>query len=148
MINSNSIAESDVNTNLKECYMKKLILIAAAIFFASYTTVNAATPTAVATWVAPTAYTDSTALPASQIAQYTVSYGTTTGGPYTNTVNVLPVNGVVPTTVTITGLTVGTWYFVVTATATNGMVSANSNEASKNIVTTAAPNPPTILTIR
>jgi hypothetical protein len=73
MLNSNSIAESDVNTNLKECYMKKLILIAAAIFFASYTTVNAATPTAVATWVAPTAYTDSTALPASQIAQYTVA---------------------------------------------------------------------------
>ena len=128
--------------------MRKLILIATAIFFVSYTTVNAATPAAVATWVAPTAYTDSTALPASQIAQYTVSYGTTAGGPYTNSVNVLPVNGVVPTTVTITGLTVGTWYFVVTATATNGVTSANSNEASKTIVTVAAPNAPTILTIK
>jgi hypothetical protein len=128
--------------------MKKLILIATAIFFVSYTTVNAATPAAVATWVAPTAYTDTTVLPASQISYYTVSYGNTTGGPYTNSVQVLPVNGVAPTTVTVTGLTVGTWYFVVTATATNGVTSANSNEASKTIVTVAAPNAPTILTIK
>jgi hypothetical protein len=131
--------------------MKKLIYIAITVtLFLSglVSAVTPATPSAVANWTAPTTYTDNTALPANQLAQYTVSYGNASGGPYTNTISVLPVNGVVPTTVTITGLTVGTWYFIVTATATNNMVSANSNEVSKTIVTTAAPNPPTILTIK
>jgi hypothetical protein len=127
--------------------MKKLIyvLLTAALFVSAL--VSAVTPrtfSAVVTISAPTQYVDGTSLPASQISQYTVNYGTTTGGPYPNIMNIYSVNGVIPTTVTVTGLTVGTWYFVVTATATNGMVSANSNEASKNIVTTSAPNPPTI----
>jgi len=129
--------------------MRKLILaLFAALLVLPNLVAQAATPTALANWTAPTAYTDTTVLPASQIAYYTVSYGNTSGGPYTNSVQVLPVNGTVPTTVTITGLTLGTWYFVVTATATNGVTSANSNEASKTILTVAAPNAPTILTIK
>lgn len=131
-----------------ECYMKKFIYVAFIALFSSELAEATTTPSAIANWTATTTYTDNTALPASQLIQYTVSYGNTAGGPYPNTINVLPVNGVIPTTVTITGLTVGTWYFVVTATATNGLTSANSNEASKVIVTTAAPNPPTILTIK
>jgi hypothetical protein len=131
--------------------MKKLIYVAltAALFVSGL--VSAATPAAslaIASWTAPTTYTDNTTLPANQLAQYTLSYGNVSGGPYPNTINVLPVNGVIPTTITITGLTVGTWYFIVTATSTNGMTSANSNEASKTIISSAAPNPPTILTIK
>ena len=128
--------------------MKKFIYVAFIALFFSELAEATTTPSAIANWTATTTYTDNTALPASQLTQYTVSYGNTSGGPYPNTVSVLNVNGVIPTTVTITGLTVGTWYFVVTATATNGLTSANSNEASKVIVTTAAPNPPTILTIK
>ena len=131
--------------------MKKLIYILLTATFFLSGLVSAATPptfSAVVTLAAPTTYTDNTTLPANQLAQYTLSYGNVSGGPYPNTINVLPVNGVIPTTITITGLTVGTWYFIVTATATNGMTSANSNEASKTIISSAAPNPPTILTIK
>lgn len=101
-----------------------------------------------ASWTAPTTYTDGSALSGSQITSYTVYYGTTAGGPYPNSLVVPSVSGTTPTTATISNLGVGTWYFVVTVTTTNGMTSVYSNQASKIILPSAAPNAPTVLTIK
>jgi fibronectin type 3 domain-containing protein len=67
---------------------------------------------------------------------YTVSYGTSSGGPYTQTVSV---NGA---SATVTGLANGTaYYFVVSATGTGG-TSANSTQASASPLL-PAPGAPT-----
>ena len=95
---------------------------------------------AVATWTTPTTYTDMSALPASQIASYNVYYGTTSGGPYTNVVNISGANN----STTIANLAVGTWYFVATVVSTNGLESAYSNQASKVILSSAKPSAVTI----
>jgi len=63
------------------------------------------------------------------ITGYTVFWGTTSGGPYTNNSGVLAAGTKL---YTITGLTAGTTYFVVVQadTAISGCVSANSAETS------------------
>jgi hypothetical protein len=116
--------------------MKKYILAALMLFVSGV----AIAGQAVASWTTPTTYTDLTALPASQIASYNVYYGTTSGGPYTNVVNISGANN----TTTIANLAVGTWYFVATVVATNGLESAYSNQASKVILSSAKPSAVTI----
>jgi hypothetical protein len=116
--------------------MRKVIL-ALALSFISF---SAMAGQAVATWTTPTTYTDMSALPASQIASYNVYYGTTSGGPYTNVVNISGANN----TTTIANLAVGTWYFVATVVSTNGLESAYSNQASKVILSSAKPSAVTI----
>lgn len=59
---------------------------------------------------------------------YKVKRGTTSGGPYTQIRQ-----GVTQTSYTDRGLAAGTYYYVVTAVAGDGLESANSNEASATV---------------
>lgn len=78
------------------------------------------------TWDAPTTNVDGT--PLTDLAGYKVYFGTASGvyGPAVDVKNV--------TVHTVTGLSEGIKYFVVTAYDTSGNESAYSNEVSKNIV--------------
>jgi hypothetical protein len=68
---------------------------------------------------------------------YNVWWGNVSGGPYPNKRNVGNV-----TTTTITGLSIGTYYFVCTAYNASNANSVNSNEVPATI-----PNPPAHVTI-
>lgn len=72
------------------------------------------------------------------ITGYKVFWGTTSGGPYTSNSGVIPT---LPRNYTITGLSVGTTYFIVVValSAVPGCQSANSSEVS-GTTTGAAPN--------
>jgi len=93
---------------------------------------------AILTWSHPTTYEDGTPLPVSEILGTIVYYGTTAGGPYTTSVSV-PAPA---TTVTITNLAKGNWYFVATCIATNNLESIKSNEVVKSIGSTSKPRAP------
>lgn len=93
---------------------------------------------AIVSWDPPTTYEDGSPLAPSEIQSYTVYYGTTPSGPYGFSTSVA---GTV-TTVTLSGLTAGNWYFVARVKATNGLESANSNEVVKSVVSTSKPKPP------
>lgn len=81
------------------------------------------------TWTPPDTRADGTALPIDQIDGYKVYYGTTTGN-YTNTVDVA---GGATTSITISGLAVGTYYIVMTTVDTAGKESAYSSEVVKTV---------------
>ena len=83
------------------------------------------------TWKAPTQYNDNTPLAISDIASYTLYYGTAPGM-YTQTPINIPNPGSTPVSLTIS-LAPGTYYFVVSATDTLGYESAESSELSKTI---------------
>jgi hypothetical protein len=85
------------------------------------------TGTATLTWTAPTANTDGTAVTA--LRGFTIYYGTTQGA-LTQSVFV---SGATTTTYEFTGLNPGTWYFAMTADATDGTQSGQSNIGSKTI---------------
>jgi len=78
-------------------------------------------------WTAPVARADGTALSLSEIAGYTVYYGTSAGD-YSNSIDV---NGVSSTSVTITSLPVGTYYVVATTRDLNGRESLRSSMVTK-----------------
>lgn len=83
-------------------------------------------------WIAPTANTDGSAL--TNLASYHVSYGKTSGGPYT-------LQTTVPATqlaVNIKPPSAGLWFFVVQAINSNGVESAFSAQGSK-LIRLAAP---------
>ena len=115
--------------------MKKVIiacLMVVALFSIAY-----AAGTATVTWTAPTQYVDGTALPASDIAVFTVYHGTAPGN-YTEKVTVL---GTAAKTYAYSSLPTGTHYFTVTATtiaAKGGLESAYAPEASK-VISAVAP---------
>lgn len=99
------------------------------------------------TWTNPTAYTDGTALPATDITQTRIEYGTCTSvTPPTFGVKSGEVistgNG---TTATIKSPTPGT-YCIQAKTTAKGVESAPSGVVTKQIVQ-PAPNPPTAVTI-
>jgi fibronectin type 3 domain-containing protein len=73
---------------------------------------------------------------ASGATSYTVSYGTTSGGPYPTTVT-----GLTGTGTTINGLTGGTTYYFIVTALNNSSSSAPSNQASTAPL--ALPNVPT-----
>ena len=114
--------------------MKKLL--ATLLLFSG----SAFAGTASLTWTAPTQYDDGSTLPASEISSYKIYYGTASGV-YSGFITV-------PSTTTsyvVNNLNAGaTYYFVVTATATNLQESPYSNEASKTIPT-KKPRAPTSL---
>jgi len=130
--------------------MRKLLLSLCTLMFFGATVLSSAQSTtilptqALLTWVAPTTNTDGSTL--AGITTYNIYYGTTSGGPYSNKVSVA---GTALTT-TITNLTNGTWYFVATAVAQDGVESAYSNQVSKTISLSATPTPnaPGILTVQ
>lgn len=92
----------------------------------SINVVQAATGSASLSWTAPTTNSDGTAL--TNLAGYRVHYGTTTAMTQTAQVSTAGV-----TTYTLGNLTSGTWYFAVSAYASNGTESTLSNTASKTI---------------
>jgi len=93
---------------------------------------------AVVSWDPPLLYEDGSSILAGEVTKYTVLYGQTDGGPYAYSVDV---PGDV-TTATITGLAKGAWYFVATATTSNGMTSGYSNQAAKSVQGSSKPRPP------
>ncbi len=93
-------------------------------------TVNASAPepgTATLSWVAPTENTDGT--PLTDLAGYRVHYGTSSDA-LTQTIDV---SGATATSLIVTGLDPGTYYFAVTALTSSGQESAPSDTASKTI---------------
>lgn len=95
-------------------------------------------------WSSPTTYEDSTPMPASDIKNYKIYYGSKSGGPYQFVVTV-PGN---TNTMQITNLTNGTWYFVATTVSTQDSESAPTPEVSKTINLIRKPRAPVNFTIQ
>lgn len=116
--------------------MKKLNIFLMSMLFALSQTAWAGN--ANASWTAPTEYEDGSALPGSSIKNYKIYYGNTAGGPYQFSITI-PGN---TTTVEVTNLTNGTWYFVATTITIEDTESAPSSEVSKVINTIRKPRAP------
>jgi hypothetical protein len=89
------------------------------------------------TFDAPTAFTDSSALPSSGIAKYEYGFSQTKGGPYTKIVVdtdfTADANGKQTAQVDVSGFAFGTWYVAARDTTTaqfGGATSVWSNEIS------------------
>lgn len=78
-------------------------------------------------WVAPTTNVDGS--PLTNLAGYRVRYGASTG----SLNQVVDISNPGTTTVTITGLTAGTWYFTLASYTNVGVESAQTSPASKTI---------------
>lgn len=77
-------------------------------------------------WAAPTQREDNSALAINDIARYTIYYGTTSGQHSSQTTTTSDSH-------TITGLPVGTYYFAITTTDTDGRESQHSTEIAITI---------------
>lgn len=104
----------------------KRIIAAILLMLPGFALAN--TYTAVLEWDVPTQYEDGTPLAPGEILGYTVHYGTTSGS-YSNT---LPV-GAGSTSVDVSGLSPGTWYFALTVTSTELEESDYSAEVSAKL---------------
>lgn len=104
----------------------KRIIAAILLMLPGFALAN--TYTAVLEWDVPTQYEDGTALAPGEILGYTVHYGKASG----NYQYTLPV-GAGATTVDVTGLTSGTWFFALTVTSTELEESAFSTEVSAKL---------------
>jgi hypothetical protein len=88
-------------------------------------TVNAqATGNAPLSWVAPTTNTNGTTL--TDLSSYVINYGTSASA----LTDQITVSSPTTTSYTVTGLATGTWYFSITAYASDGTQSAPSNTVS------------------
>lgn len=100
---------------------------------ASFTlTVNSAasqTGSVSLSWAAPTSRSDGTALALSEIAGYTLYYGSASGE-YTNSI---AINDPGTTSLTLDDLPVGTYYFVMTTRDTDGLESGYSAAAERQV---------------
>ena len=108
------------------------IIDAATVSFDSVESVpggsgTAQTGSAVLNWTAPVARADGMALAMSEIAGYTVYYGTVAG----NYPNSLKINDGSATSVNITNLPLGTYYMVVTTRDSDGRESVESSMVAK-----------------
>lgn len=101
--------------------------------------------TATVTWTNPTARTDGTALPSSQIGGSRVEWGTCSGSAFGTAQGTLSTTGAA-TSAVINDLAPGTWCFRVSTFDTGNVLSSWSNIASK-VVPVAPPNPPVIVTV-
>lgn len=101
--------------------------------------------TATVTWTNPTARTDGTALPASQIGSTRVEWGTCSGSAFGTTQGNQSATGAVTSTI-ISDLIPGTYCFRAATVDAAGVQSGWSNIASK-VVPVAPPNPPVIVTV-
>jgi uncharacterized protein YceK len=116
-------------------------LLALTVLLAGCQPAESQIPGDVLTWTAPTQRTDGSALPAAQIANYRIQWGTNPSGPFNVGQEIVP--GTV-TTVTIGRTGYGTRCYTAVTIDTNGLESAPSNTACKTLV--APPNPP-VLTV-
>jgi hypothetical protein len=80
-------------------------------------------------WVAPTARSDGTPLSMSEIAGYTLYYGSSAGN-YSNSVQI---DDPFTTSITMTDLPVGTYHFVMTTRDTDGQESGYSSAAQRQV---------------
>ncbi len=94
---------------------------------------GAAVTNASLTWTPPTTRMNGSTLFDSDIASYKVYYGTTISGPYPNIVPVAKSACTPSCVATITGLSSGTYYFVVTVIDTAAYESGYSTEVVKVI---------------
>jgi hypothetical protein len=94
----------------------------------SIAVVSAANGSATISWMPPTQNMDGSAL--TDLAGYSILYGTTRGGPYAS---MLTLSNPGLTSYVISDLVPGTYYFVVTARNASGVESQYSSEASKTI---------------
>ena len=111
--------------------MKRVYIL--CFFLAASLTLLAATASAgqaLLSWDAPTAYEDGDTLSAEDITGYTIKYGPTSGGPYPYSVDAAGT----AKSITVRNIAAGTWYFVATVTATNGLTSEPSLQVSKTVL--------------
>ena len=80
-------------------------------------------------WLAPTARSDGTPLSVSEIAGYTLYYGSSAGN-YSNSIRI---DDPFTTSVTMADLPVGTYYFVMTTRDVSGQESGYSAEAQRQV---------------
>ena len=80
-------------------------------------------------WLAPTARSDGTPLSVSEIAGYTLYYGSSAGN-YSNSIQI---DDPFTTSVTMADLPVGTYYFVMTTRDVSGQESGYSAEAQRQV---------------
>ncbi len=80
-------------------------------------------------WVAPTSRSDGTPISVSELSGYTVHYGSAPGS-YTSSIGV---EDPFTTSLTVTDLPEGTYYFVLTAEDTNGQQSDYSGVVTKQV---------------
>lgn len=86
------------------------------------------TSTATLTWTAPLTRTDGSSIQLSEIDSYEIAYGTSP----TELGNYMTVDGA-ETSVEISGLAAGTWYFSIRVIDTNGLASEYSEVVSKQV---------------
>lgn len=129
-------------SNWRRAWNCLLVLAAGAalLFFATFVFAAEAT----LTWTAPTQNTDGT--PLTDLAGFKIYGGTIQGGPYGDIS--IDIGNPNTTSFVVPGLTVGTYWFVVTAynSADPVQESDPSNEASKTILP-SVPMPPGMLTV-
>ena len=94
-------------------------------------------------WTPPTQYQDGSPLPANEIQNYIIYWGTD-GVTYPNQQTVAGDQ----TSLLLTDLAPGTYYLVARTVATNGISSANSNQVSKQVLTDSPPNAPIIFIVQ
>jgi hypothetical protein len=124
-----------------EKWLMAIIMLAAVALF--LIAGSAFAGQAVVTWTNPTARTDGS--PLTNLAGTEVEFGTCSGTAFGTVIGAQAVTGTA-TTLTITGLTAGTYCFRAQSVDANNLHSAWSAVASK-VVPVAPPNPPTIVTI-
>jgi hypothetical protein len=88
---------------------------------------QASTGSAALSWTAPTTNTDGSAL--TDLSGFVINYGTSA----TNLSQQVAISSASTTSYTVTGLATGTWYFSVTAVASDGTQSSPSNPVSDTI---------------
>jgi hypothetical protein len=86
-----------------------------------------ATGTATLSWQPPTTNTDGSAL--TDLSGFVLKYGTSAG----SLTQQVTISNPGTTTYTVTGLATGTWYFAISATASDGTTSVLSNVVSDTI---------------
>jgi len=117
--------------------MKKFLLLVISLLTIS--AVPAFADSAIVSWTAPTANTDGSAL--TDLASFTVRVGQQGQAKTPAPTGTDPL----ATTLTVNGLSVGTWCFDVVATNTSGVSSAPSAEACKSIAPKTPASPTSVV---
>ena len=120
---------SDVGSyeNIRISVSDGTVSAALPVFSLSVNTVQAEVGSVSLSWAAPASRTDGTALALSEIAGYTLYYGASEGD-YSESI---AIDDPVTTSITLTDLPAGTYYFVMTTRDTNGLESGYSAGAQR-----------------
>jgi hypothetical protein len=122
---------SDVGTysDIRITVSDGTVSVALAAFSLTVNSTAPQTGSASLSWAAPTARSDGTPLSMSEISGYTLYYGSSAGN-YSNSVDI---DDPFTTSITVTDLPVGTYYFVMTARDTDGRESGYSSAAQRQV---------------